>query len=396
MIGKELSKITTEDLQNLVENVVLEGKTIEYKAYLPGNLDGDKKEFLADVSSFANASGGDIVFGISEDPDTREPRALEGCKILNIDQEINRLDNIIREGIEPRIPSVNIREVGLVNSRIAIIIRIAKSWLSPHRVVFKGHDKFYSRSSNGKYPMDVGELRVAFTISETMAERIRKFREERISRLYANETPLPFHEGPKIILHILPFISFSPGQRFNIDGISSVTNTRIKPIRSGGYNSRYTVEGFLTFSSMSDNEGKYKPSSYAHLYRNGIIEFVEGSILKYDEKRKIPIVFLEREIVKTTRYSFDSLRIMEVQTPVFVYLTLMGATGYTLSGTGLYYLDSGHPIDRDVLALPEVVFEKYDENIEEALKSTFDLIWNACGYPGSESYNEKGERIDQK
>jgi hypothetical protein len=43
----------------LVDNQVSEHKTIEYKEALLGNADGDKKEFLADVSSFANESGGD-------------------------------------------------------------------------------------------------------------------------------------------------------------------------------------------------------------------------------------------------------------------------------------------------------------------------------------------------
>ena len=67
MIGTDLSKVTQKDLQDLIDNVVLEGKTIEYKATLPlGDPDG-KKEFLKNVSSFANTSGGDIIYGITED-----------------------------------------------------------------------------------------------------------------------------------------------------------------------------------------------------------------------------------------------------------------------------------------------------------------------------------------
>lgn len=47
-------------------NAVSEGRTIDYKRELPGNSDGDKKEFLADVSSFANTSGGDLILGVDE------------------------------------------------------------------------------------------------------------------------------------------------------------------------------------------------------------------------------------------------------------------------------------------------------------------------------------------
>jgi len=62
-----LEKISQADLQNLIDNAVAEGRTIEYKQALPGGTDSEKKEFLADVSSFANTAGGDLLFGISED-----------------------------------------------------------------------------------------------------------------------------------------------------------------------------------------------------------------------------------------------------------------------------------------------------------------------------------------
>jgi hypothetical protein len=58
-LSKPLEAIEESDLQALVDNQVSEHKTIEYKEALLGNADGDKKEFLADVSSFANESGGD-------------------------------------------------------------------------------------------------------------------------------------------------------------------------------------------------------------------------------------------------------------------------------------------------------------------------------------------------
>ena len=63
--GKSLDKITESDLQELIDNGVAEGKTLDYKEKLSGNSDAEKKEFLYDVSSFANASGGNLIFGIT-------------------------------------------------------------------------------------------------------------------------------------------------------------------------------------------------------------------------------------------------------------------------------------------------------------------------------------------
>jgi hypothetical protein len=53
-----LHQIDAARLEALRVDGVREGRQLEYKETLPGNSDDDKKEFLADVSSFANAAGG--------------------------------------------------------------------------------------------------------------------------------------------------------------------------------------------------------------------------------------------------------------------------------------------------------------------------------------------------
>ena len=55
---KPLDTIREEDLYLLISDGIIEGKTIEYKRDSYGNTDDSKKEFLKDVSSFANTSGG--------------------------------------------------------------------------------------------------------------------------------------------------------------------------------------------------------------------------------------------------------------------------------------------------------------------------------------------------
>lgn len=66
LFGKHLDSITEADLQALVDNEVAEDKLTEYKQELPGGGDSQRKEFLYDVTAFANASGGDLIFGVKE------------------------------------------------------------------------------------------------------------------------------------------------------------------------------------------------------------------------------------------------------------------------------------------------------------------------------------------
>jgi predicted HTH transcriptional regulator len=88
LIDKPLELITEQDLMDLISNQVREDKRTEFKASVPGNLDKDKKEFLADVSSFANASGGDLIFGMKGKSGIASQ--LVGLSLTSIDAEVLR------------------------------------------------------------------------------------------------------------------------------------------------------------------------------------------------------------------------------------------------------------------------------------------------------------------
>src|SRR5262245_44214970 len=148
---KPLEGISEADLQTLLtdpELERLERRRVEYKAQLPSELRDDRKEFLADVTSFANASGGYLIYGIEAHDGI--PTSIPGLDIANVDQEKQRLNNIISDGVDPRISPPDIQPVSVNGSKIVLILHIQKSWNLPHMV--KGSWRFFSRNSVGKYP----------------------------------------------------------------------------------------------------------------------------------------------------------------------------------------------------------------------------------------------------
>lgn len=64
--GLPVVQIDAAQLEALRADGVREGRQLEYKECLPGNSDDDKREFLADVTSLANAAGGDLIFGVRD------------------------------------------------------------------------------------------------------------------------------------------------------------------------------------------------------------------------------------------------------------------------------------------------------------------------------------------
>jgi hypothetical protein len=108
---------------------------------------GGVKEFLAEVSS-ANATGGDLLFGIEEQAGT--PTTLTGIQLADVDAQKLRLESMLGDGIDPKLPRVDIHPVALASKpgHYVLILRVQKSWLV-HRVIFKDHGHFYSRHSEG-------------------------------------------------------------------------------------------------------------------------------------------------------------------------------------------------------------------------------------------------------
>jgi len=386
MINKQLEKISLDDLKQLQSNSVLEGKTIEYKQKLPGNSDGDRKEFLADISSFANTSGGDLIFGIAEE--NGSPKSIDGFAVENIDEEIRKHENIIRDGIDPRIVFAT-HLVNLPDKKLVIVFRINKSWNGPHRVTYKGHDKFYSRNSTGKYALDTNELKIAFNLSQTLNEKISRFKTERISQLVGNNLPLPFYDGGKIVLHIVPLESFSPN--FSLD-LNLVTNNpaKLRPIYTSGWNHRINLEGILSYSGGRND----KSHSYVQLYRNGIFEAVEGLILSAEKKKKyIPSVAYESQLIGSLGEFLNLAREMGINMPVVIFLTLIGIKDYEMAVDRMRFWDDYYKIDRDVLILPETLVESYDIEPKDILRPMFDLVWNACGFKRSYNFDEYGNWV---
>jgi len=393
LLGKLLDSIDETDLQSLIENQVAEAKTIEYKSELPGNSDSNKKEFLADVSSFANASGGHLILGIEESSGTAIQ--IIGVEVSNLDAEKLRLENIIRDGLAPRISGLKIHNVKLINNKEVIILEIPKSWSMPHMVTYRDHSRFYSRNSAGKYHLDVTELRSAFALSESIGKQIQDFRLERLGKIVSGETPAPVEDIPKTIFHIIPFNAFDTTNNPDITWLtnSDEIKEKLRPLHATSWGPRYNLDGFLMYSSHTFNQ---KSKSYIQLFRNGIIESFECKLLEPNNGHKfIPHIVFENTYIKSLEDYLQVLQKIGVEPPFIVMLSLIGVLDYKIPNTSRSMI-THNTIDRDSLLLPEVLIDEYTCNPAKILKPIFDSLWNAAGFARSMNYDNEGKWKPQR
>ena len=88
--------VTCEHLVSLISNRVSEGRDIECKRDAPQRSDSAKREFLADVSSFANANGGLLIYGVSEQGGA--PTEIAGLDVTDLDEQKLWMEDILRDG----------------------------------------------------------------------------------------------------------------------------------------------------------------------------------------------------------------------------------------------------------------------------------------------------------
>ena len=402
---KNFDDIGKADIEELVKEGKPESRTLEYKRELPRELDEDKRKFLATISSFANASGGDIIYGVEEDK-TKTSLAVSPISKLSPDKEKQRLENMLRDNIDPRIHGINIKAIegwGKDKKGFVVLIRVSPSFNSPHMITFKGSSRFYSRNSAGKFQLDVDEIRSAFLRTESQANRIRNFRLERLGRIMAGETPVPLSSHRFAVMHIIPMHSFLAN-----DSVINFSDPGVQEFEPGSDLRRYNLDG-LIFSEKI----KAEYQDYIQIFRHGVIESVRGRYIVYPPKRAPSLhvfthLYLVPMLLGDIQQCLKLYKRNSISEPILISLSLLGFKGVYFS-YGEHSTEYEGPVDRDSAHMQEVMLENPDsdpvpdpffslqrvespsQEVKQALRPMLDSLWNAFGMERCFTfYDEKG------
>lgn len=382
MLDKEIDQIGLPDIHALMTNSVPEGKSVEYKRQLPGGSDDESRKFLRVVCSFANTNGGDLIYGV--DAPDGVPTAIPGLAAFNEDEWRLKLENKIRDLIEPRVSNIHFKKLDIDPQTSVWMIRVGKSWNSPHRLKSDGF--FYGRNSSGCYPLDVGEIRQSFVGSEQVLDRIRNFRADRLIQIESNNTPVQLESGWRFVFHLVPMSAFSSAeQRITL---TDVQQSNLNPLIWQGATGFINLEGYLR-QGVRNN----RTSSYVQLYRNGIVECV-ACLSEIDNEKQIPAVALETSLIQSLRSYLRLLEECRLEGPYFVFLAFLGVRDYYLYSERIRTLLRERKLrDRDNIILNNISIENAKGNPQDVLKPLFDMWWNAFGYERCFDYDEAGNWI---
>ncbi|WP_081630036.1 helix-turn-helix domain-containing protein [Thiomonas sp. FB-6] len=385
---------TQEHLEQLVREHAQEGPHLEFKRDFPTNWDtATKTEVLADITALANASGGDLLYGIAEGG-SAQAEALVPQVLTNVDQEVRRLQDFLLHLVEPRMPGVQVHAVPVSVAGTAghvVLVRVPQSWVGPHRVNTNQH--FFIRDGLRKRPLNVPEIRGLFLRSENMAQRVRDFRTDRLAKVLTGEVPFRLTHSTVLVLHIVPVdavlgaVDVNPVQYLGLRrGIPVVAS------RSAAADALVNLDGVAGARSLVEDG----TNGYTLLFRNGFIETTWALSSNTPEMQAVlPGGSYEDYIAQFVAAARAELRDWGLSEQVIAMLSILDARKVTLGfqhGWGDSQLGN---FDRDVLALPDVELSG-ESDVRTELKPLFDLVWQSAGFAASPHYDSSGNWAPQR
>ena len=148
ILTKPADQLGINDLQALIDSSVQEDERIDFKRDLSAETGQDpwydcrklgkkaKTAILEGSVAFANAFGGALILGIDEKNSKNGPGVANKISPIPRCADLaNSLELIFRDCVEPHIPGLEIIPIRTQGDSGAVVIRVSRSRLAPHRVI---------------------------------------------------------------------------------------------------------------------------------------------------------------------------------------------------------------------------------------------------------------------
>lgn len=241
---------------------------------------------------------------------------------------------------------------------------------------------------------------------DSVEERINTFYQKRLNELKSGGYHINIPGPARLQIHMISIDALNTSELFDLEPIFSDSDDYLRPPGCIiGRNIERNFQGLL----VSCGPDPYSESfvGYVQLYRNGMIEAIDSSLLKpttqlYGRKylqpvKKIGMWQLERNIFESCEMYLKTLEKIGAGLPIYLYISYTHMKDYAISlvpykSLDLFNKDSDIAKIDDIL-LPHLKIDSFGINFEVKLKSAFDIFWNAFNQPSSRNYDEKGKFI---
>lgn len=358
-----------------------EGQSLEFKSELPASNDRGKAEFLKDVSSFANSTGGAILFGISEEAGAAE--SLSGLTFADPDAEVRRLSQVLESGLEPRVAGIQFNALTLGESTV-FVVDVPQSFDAPHRYLFNGHSKFVQRVGSHVSELTYEQLRSAFGRT---SGRIEKLRRQWTDQLTFQNLWRPMIDGPVCVVRLASVMAADEVQIIDPKEAYNHWSDLIFPDWGGGSPS-FNYEGLV--ASQSRDNGQH--GAMVQVHRHGMISAYRTARTLSSDEPLIPSTAVGDFISQASKKLIDFALSVGLRGSAVLNVGLVRLSGYSFATRDHHGIDAQVIAGVEEIQMPEFWLDDLQNpgSIDQILRPGFDVLWQAFGWPECPHFNADG------
>lgn len=224
---------------------------------------------------------------------------------------------------------------------------------------------------------------------EVIFQRMKDFHVQRVSAVENADVPLQQREGGILVLHLIPESSVFSRSLFDGSTLKE-QGTRIRPLGDRGGNTRFNVDGFLSFS------GYQEVRAYSQLFRDGRLESVMSDVgyPVNPQAEKSPYAIrcglTERSAFEVVHDYLRFCKTIEFVPPVWLFSALVECEGFRMMTDRRFRDLSEKAVDRSPAILPVLKITDFDTAPQQILHPWCDFLWQASGLERSFNYDDEG------
>jgi schlafen family protein len=291
-------------VRELIQRRAPESHTLDYKQTIQVDTRRHKLELAKDVSSFANGSGGVLLYGIPEDDAGAAPipQPLAQCGMVITQGLPEVVENILVDTVDPPLPECHIRLVWLDDERTKAVLFVyhPTSWNRPHMTLYED-GRYYRRGNFRAVLMKEREVEALYAMRRAAATAAQEFFAK------AEFGPLP-KDKPAIRVGICPRFSLVRRETMRERTFSDWLDANSPGDRRGAWGPFLDGWSFVAYASGPIGGRQFD----VRLFHSGALSFtfaMEGLIPH--EKLRLGLVekFLNKYVLDLANKAFELLRI---------------------------------------------------------------------------------------
>ncbi len=390
----DFEEIQEKHLQDLILTEQRESLGMDFKQQLPEGEQA-RQEVSKDVAAMANASGGNIVYGLAEKEGGVASKLMSLGPIEGAEKLSAIIQSWLNADISPSLVGIRIKVVPIEHGGFALVLRIPRSLQSPHAVVgFPDRTvmRYWRRSENQSVPMPEHEIRRTYVSGIDVHKQVDAFRRERIA--FNDGTPSGAYLAGAVRVHafFFPLNSFLGGSLYPYADLRVACEKLL--FAEGSYSAPTPcLEGAMRYCG---SQGEVWQSW--HIHRNCVVEWNDAGT-NYEhwpesgkERRKLLFPRYEHVLCDRLADVRAALSVLDLAGPIIFSLSLTAATNaIVFTNRSFRFSNLTCPVSQ--VHAHSLMLDSADELVAKNIKPSFDHIMNAFGLPSSLGFGKDGEKL---